>query len=238
MQLRFFSVGLSLVVGLGAARAELPKVGLKPVWEGLESTRPLWLETAPDGSGRLFCLEQGGAIIILPKDKNVAKPKREVFFDISERKPWRENEEGLLGMAFHPQFAANGKFYVYYSQQEPKRSVVSEFTVAKAHPNRADMESERVLLEFPQPYWNHNGGVILFGPDGKLYIASGDGGKANDPHDNAQNLSTCWARFSASMSIPAPASWRTASLRTTRLSGVRTTRAGRFGRTVCATSGA
>ena len=134
MQLRFFSVGLLLVVGLAATRAELPKVGLKPVWEGLESTRPLWLETAPDGSGRLFCLEQGGAIIILPKDKNAAKPKREVFFDISERKPWRENEEGLLGMAFHPQFAANGKFYVYYSQQEPKRSVVSEFTVAKAHP--------------------------------------------------------------------------------------------------------
>ncbi len=190
MQLRFFSVGLSLVVGLAATRAELPKVGLKPVWEGLESTRPLWLETAPDGSGRLFCLEQGGAIIILPKDKNAAKPKREVFFDISERKPWRENEEGLLGMAFHPQFAANGKFYVYYSQQEPKRSVVSEFTVAKAHPNRADMKSERILLEFPQPYWNHNGGVILFGPDGKLYIASGDGGKANDPHDNAQNLGT------------------------------------------------
>jgi glucose/arabinose dehydrogenase len=190
MQLRFFSVGLLLVVGLVATRAELPKLGLKPVWEGLESTRPLWLETAPDGSGRLFCLEQGGAIIILPKDKNAAKPKREVFFDISERKPWRENEEGLLGMAFHPQFAANGKFYVYYSQQEPKRSVVSEFTVAKAHPNRADMKSERVLLEFPQPYWNHNGGVILFGPDGKLYIASGDGGKANDPHDNAQNLGT------------------------------------------------
>ncbi|MEO1862022.1 MAG: glucose sorbosone dehydrogenase, partial [Verrucomicrobiia bacterium] len=83
MQLRFFSVGLLLVVGLAATRAELPKVGLKPVWEGLESTRPLWLETAPDGSGRLFCLEQGGAIIILPKDKNAAKPKREVFFDIS-----------------------------------------------------------------------------------------------------------------------------------------------------------
>ena len=74
MQLRFFSVGLSLVIGLAATRAELPKVGLKPVWEGLESTRPLWLETAPDGSGRLFCLEQGGAIIILPKDKNAAKP--------------------------------------------------------------------------------------------------------------------------------------------------------------------
>ena len=190
MQSRFFSVGLSFVIGLTAAVAELPKVGLKPVWKGLETTRPLWLETAPDGSGRLFCLEQGGAIIILPKDKDSAKPEREVFFDITKRKPWEQNEEGLLGMAFHPRFKANGKFYVYYSQQDPKRSVVSEFTVAKSNPNRTDMKSERVLLEFAQPYWNHNGGVILFGPDQKLYIASGDGGKANDPHDNAQNLST------------------------------------------------
>ena len=178
------------MIGLAAAVAELPKVGLKPVWKGLETTRPLWLETAPDGTGRLFCLEQGGAIIILPKDKDSAKPEREVFFDITKRKPWEQNEEGLLGMAFHPRFKANGKFYVYYSQQDPKRSVVSEFTVAKSNPNRADMKSERVLLEFAQPYWNHNGGVILFGPDQKLYIASGDGGKANDPHDNAQNLST------------------------------------------------
>ena len=178
------------MIGLAAAVAELPKVGLKPVWKGLEPTRPLWLETAPAGSGRLFCGEQGGAIIILPKDKDSAKPEREVFFDITKRKPWEENEEGLLGMAFHPRFKANGKFYVYYSQQDPKRSVVSEFTVAKSNPNRADMKSERVLLEFAQPYWNHNGGVILFGPDQKLYIASGDGGKANDPHDNAQNLST------------------------------------------------
>ena len=75
MQSRFFSVGLSLFIGLAAAEAELPKVGLKQVWKGLETTRPLWLETAPDGSGRLFCLEQGGAIIILPKDKNAAHPK-------------------------------------------------------------------------------------------------------------------------------------------------------------------
>ena len=190
MQSRFFSVGLSLVIGLAAAVAELPKVSLKPVWKGLETTRPLWLETAPDGTGRLFCLEQGGSIIILPKDKDLVKPEREVFLDITKRKPWRENEEGLLGMAFHPRFKANGKFYVYYSQQDPKRSVVSEFAVSKSNPNRADMKSERVLLEFAQPYWNHNGGVILFGPDQKLYIASGDGGKKDDPHDNAQNLST------------------------------------------------
>ncbi|SVC87519.1 uncharacterized protein METZ01_LOCUS340373, partial [marine metagenome] len=94
MQSRFFSVGLSLVIGLTAAVAELPKVSLKPVWKGLETTRPLWLETAPDGTGRLFCLEQGGSIIILPKDKDSAKPEREVFFDITKRKPWRENEEG------------------------------------------------------------------------------------------------------------------------------------------------
>ena len=186
MHLRLFSVGLSLAIGLATAQAELPKVGLKPVWQGLELNRPLWLEAAPDGSGRLFCIEQGGGIVILPKAKS--GKERIEFFNINDRKPWVENEEGLLGLAFHPNFKSNQKFYVYYSQQDPKRSVVSEFTVSKSDKNKADMKTERILLEFPQPYWNHNGGVMLFGKDGKLYISSGDGGKANDPHDNAQNL--------------------------------------------------
>ena len=97
MHLRLFSVGLSLAIGLATAQAELPKVGLKPVWEGLELNRPLWLEAAPDGSGRLFCIEQGGGIVILPKAKS--GKERIEFFNINDRKPWVENEEGLLGLA-------------------------------------------------------------------------------------------------------------------------------------------
>ncbi len=158
--------------------------------QDLISEHPEWFFPHPSNCtadpGRLFCIEQGGGIVILPKAKS--GKERIEFFNINDRKPWVENEEGLLGLAFHPNFKSNQKFYVYYSQQDPKRSVVSEFTVSKSDKNKADMKSERILLEFPQPYWNHNGGVMLFGKDGKLYISSGDGGKANDPHDNAQNL--------------------------------------------------
>ena len=181
MYRHFFTFGLLLALGQVSMKAELPEIGLKPVWKGLELNRPLWMEAAPDGSGRLFCIEQGGGIVILPKDKSSSK--RIEFFNINDRKPWVENEEGLLGLAFHPNFKSNQKFYVYYSQQDPKRSVVSEFTVSKADKNKADMKSERILLEFPQPYWNHNGGVMTFGKQGKLFISSGDGGKANDPHN-------------------------------------------------------
>ena len=99
-----FTFGLSVAFGLVSTKAELPKIGLKPVWKGLELNRPLWMEPAPDGSGRLFCIEQGGGIVILPKEKSSSK--RQEFFNINDRKPWVENEEGLLGLAFHPDWGS------------------------------------------------------------------------------------------------------------------------------------
>ena len=168
------------------AAEPIPTLNLKSAFPGLKFSRPLWLEEAPDGSRRFFVIEQTGKILILPQDRNGNETK--TFLDITDRKPLRDNEEGLLGFAFHPQFKSNRKFYIFYSQQMPKRSVISEFQASAQDPDKADPASERVLLEIPRPYWNHDGGTIIFGPDGYLYISVGDGGKMNDPHNLGQSL--------------------------------------------------
>ena len=101
------------------------------------------------------------------------------------------NEEGLLGFAFHPEYRKNGYFYLYYTTTDaPLTSVISRFSVLENHPDVADPESEVELMRIKQPFWNHNGGTIAFGHDGYLYVGLGDGGKANDPFKNAQNLGT------------------------------------------------
>ncbi len=121
--------------------------------------------------------------------------KTKTFFDITDREPHQQNEEGLLGMAFHPQYKNNHKFYVYYSQQEPKRSVVSEFQASASDPDKADLSTERILMEIQRPYWNHDGGCMVFGPDGYLYFSVGDGGDGGDPHDLGQSLNFFQAKI-------------------------------------------
>ena len=112
------------------------------------------------------------------------------FLDITDRVNDRGNEEGLLGLALHPDFDSNGEFYVYYTASSPRRSVVSRFVVTTDEPDLADAGSESIIIEVAQPYANHNGGQILFGPDGFLYIGLGDGGSAGDPKGNGQNVGT------------------------------------------------
>jgi glucose/arabinose dehydrogenase len=172
--------------------------GLK--WDGWEPIdargkvqrmRPMVITHADDGSNRLFVATQRGAIHVFPNTPDTRRTQ--MFLDLSSKvSDWNSaNEEGLLGMALHPKFADNGRFYVYYSARtRPRMSIVSEFRVATDDPNRADVESERIVMRIPQPYPNHNGGSIAFGPDGFLYIALGDGGGRNDPLANGQNLST------------------------------------------------
>ncbi|MHB8522973.1 MAG: PQQ-dependent sugar dehydrogenase [Limisphaerales bacterium] len=173
--------------------AALPKLELKEAFPNIPVERPLWLQTLPDGTGRLVYVEQAGKILILPTDRNGSNPK--VFLDITARKPLVENEEGLLALAFHPRYQANGKFYIFYSQQNPRRSILSEVQVSKTDPDRADLATERILLENAKPYWNHVGGTLLFGRDGYLYLSLGDGGSGNDPHNFGQNLGSLLAKI-------------------------------------------
>ncbi|RYD35786.1 MAG: glucose sorbosone dehydrogenase [Verrucomicrobiaceae bacterium] len=176
------ALALSTVSGLLAADT----LRLEPVWAACKTERPISLVQSPDGSGRQFLVQQKGKILILPKDPAGSETK--TFLDLSDRK-MEENdfEEGLLGLAFHPKYKENGRVFVYYSQQDPKHSVISEFKVSKDDPDKLDPSTERILLTVPQPFWNHNSGNTLFGPDGFLYISFGDGGKGGDPLRFGQN---------------------------------------------------
>ncbi|MGF1666166.1 MAG: PQQ-dependent sugar dehydrogenase [Acidimicrobiia bacterium] len=143
--------------------------------------------TAPGGDDRLFIVQKTGVISILDGDSVLAEP----FLDISAEVDDSGNEMGLLSMAFHPQYSTNGRFFVYYSRaggNEHHVSRIAEYTVS-ADANVAQT-TEREILTIPQPYSNHNGGHILFGPDGMLYIALGDGGGGGDPDDNGQDRAT------------------------------------------------
>jgi glucose/arabinose dehydrogenase len=161
---------------------------VKVAFPNLSFTRPLDLEHPGDGTNRLFVIEQRGVISVFENDSNVTQKK--VFLDIQDRVNDSGNEQGLLGLAFHPDYENNGYFYVNYTASNPNRTEISRFSVSSQNPDSADKNSEFQILSFNQPYSNHNGGKVAFGPDSYLYIAVGDGGSAGDPQCNAQNLQT------------------------------------------------
>ena len=144
-----------------------------------------------DGSDRLFLTLQPGRIMVFPNDQGVASAN--TFLDIRDQVRDAGNEEGLLGLAFDPDYGRNGYFYVYYSADGPRRSVISRFSASQDDRNRADPTSERIILEITQPFSNHNGGQLIFGPDGYLYIGLGDGGSGGDPRRNGQDPTTLLA---------------------------------------------
>ncbi|HMG17070.1 MAG TPA: PQQ-dependent sugar dehydrogenase [Saprospiraceae bacterium] len=144
-------------------------------------TRPLDLQNA--GDARLFVVTQPGVISVLDSLKNTLTAP---FLDIKTKVLSTGNEQGLLGLAFHPEYKKNGYFYVNYTRKPDGYTVIARYKVT-ADSNIADSNSEEILLIVPQPYTNHNGGCLQFGPDGYLYIGLGDGGSGGDPQANAQN---------------------------------------------------
>ena len=162
-----------------------PAVHLQVVVSGLSA--PLDFQSARDGTGRFFIVEQGGTIRIVKGKKLLATP----FLNISSIIV-SGGELGLLGLTFHPQYKANGRFFVNYTRRVngQLQTVIAEYHVSATDPNLADPKSGRVLLFFNQPFDNHKGGQLAFAPDGFLYICTGDGGSGGDPQGNGQKLST------------------------------------------------
>lgn len=161
------------------------RLHLQPIVSGLAA--PVDAQSPRDGSPRLFIVEQNGTIRILTKNGLLRKP----FLNLSAIVE-SGGEKGLLGLAFHPHYRNNGRFFVDFTRRTDGRlqTVVAEYQVSTTNRNRADPTSARTVLEIDQPFDNHNGGQIAFGPDGFLYIGVGDGGSGGDPHRHAQRLDT------------------------------------------------
>jgi len=160
---------------------------LQNAFPNLTFSRPVDLQHPGDGTDRLFVVEQAGVIKVF--DNNASTAVAPIFLDIRSRVNDSGNEEGLLGLAFHPDYKNNGYFYVNYTANPPRRTVIARYRVTN-NPTQADPNSEFILLTFAQPFENHNGGQLAFGPDGYLYIATGDGGSGGDPNNNGQSLQT------------------------------------------------
>jgi quinoprotein glucose dehydrogenase len=164
----------------------IPKLRFERVLPELPLVRPVQAFQRPGDTTNLYIVEQPGRILIADPAKRDTK-EAAVFLDIRERVNDGGNEEGLLSIAFHPDFPRKRELYAYYTASKPRRSLLSRFTVSEDGLT-ADPASEEVLLTIEQPYSNHNGGTVVFGPDGFAYLSIGDGGAANDPHHYAQNL--------------------------------------------------
>ncbi len=181
----------TLLCALQAADAQ--SLSLTSAFPNLTFRQPLYLTHSGDHTNRIFIVRQDGIIHVFPNDSSIAAAG--VFLDISAKLSAPSGEEGLLGLAFPPDFRTSRVFYISYtapSVNSPSgmKVVIARYGVSPSDPNEADSTSERRLLEIEEPFHNHNGGMLAFGPDSDLYIGIGDGGSANDPLNSGQTLTT------------------------------------------------
>jgi len=183
-----------VVIGTGSLTAwlllrtpSMYEYSVEKAFPNLNFNNPVGLYDPKDGTNRLFVVEQIGDIKIFENEFTVTSYS--TFLDFKSEVTYG-GEQGLLGLAFHPNYSSNGYFYLYYIDEGNEDSVISRFSVNGTDPNKGNKTSEVEILRVPQPYANHNGGQIAFGPDGYLYIALGDGGSGFDPLNHAQNRST------------------------------------------------
>jgi len=172
--------GLAFPDAQGPATAQIVRA-----FPNLSFSSPVHLTHAPDGTDRIFVVEVAGRIRVFQNSDNASSTT--TFLDISDRVR-SGGEEGLLGLAFDPDYATNGTFYVHFSASSPRRNVLSRFTVSSADEDVADAASESILLQVNQPAGNHNGGMLAFGPDDMLYAGFGDGGGQGDQYENGQDM--------------------------------------------------
>ena len=180
-------VKCSIVIFIIISNIAFGQFALQNAFPNLTFNNPLFLTHSDDDTNRIFVVEQEGKIKVFPNSQTQVLLR--TFLNITDRVT-SGGELGLLGLAFHPDYENNGYFYVNYTADNPLRTIISRFQVT-SNPDSANKNSEFQILTFNQPYANHNGGWIGFGPnDGYLYIASGDGGDAGDPQNNGQRINT------------------------------------------------
>jgi glucose/arabinose dehydrogenase len=185
---------IAAIAACDTQAAEGP-VDTEVAYPNLRFERPLYFAAPPNDGNNVFVVEQRGMIYQFPNRRGVDPDQKSVVLDIRQivRSPEDDNgnnEEGLLGFAFHPDFENNHKIYLdYTAYRGDRRNVISEWQY-NPETGRIDPDSERVLMEIDQPFWNHNGGHLAFGPEGYLYITKGDGGSAGDPKEAGQDRST------------------------------------------------
>jgi len=161
-----------------------PRYKVQVAFPSFSFDHPDGIYNSGDGTNRLFVVGQTGLIYVFENRTNATEVN--IFLDIRDR----VHLGALLGLAFHPNFAKDGHFYVNYLADNPLRTIIAQWSILPNKPNEADKNSQKILLEIPQLYETHGGGQLSFGPDGYLYIALGDGGPQGDPLGNGQNCST------------------------------------------------